>query len=397
MEYREVELLSLFNGVEFGIDVDNSGEYETPLYDKFTEAYRVDDYEVLSHNGWIDIEGVGKTIPFDVWHLETSDGNILKCADKHIVLRLIDITDKVNVEQVYVADLNQGDLLKSKDGYEMVMDVYKTDSKSEMYDLQVQRGTDNLYYTDNLLSHNSLWMQNIAANTANMGYNVVYFTLEMSEAKVMKRLGSMRLNIPINEYDEKSKDLEYIKKKLEALNSNHNSNDPGNLFQNKLGQINVKFFAAGTATIESFDNHLKNLEQKRGFKPDIIIVDYITLMAPMKGLGIESNLYLKGKHLAEALRAMAAARDCALVTAMQISKDAWNANDITLDKIPESKAIAETADTFFAIIRNEEMKRDNKYVLKMLKQRDGDFSRSRITFDLNPRYLTIVNDSFVNE
>jgi len=114
-------------------------------------------------------------------------------------------------------------------------------------------------------------------------------------------------------------------------------------------------------------------------------------------LGIESNLYLKGKHLAEALRAMGSSRECAVITAMQIAKDAWNASDITLDKIPESKAIAETSDTFFAIIRTEEMKRNHKYVLKLLKQRDGDFSRSRTSFDLNVKYLTIENDHYIND
>jgi hypothetical protein len=54
-------------------------------------------------------------------------------------------------------------------------------------------------------------------------------------------------------------------------------------------------------------------------------------------------------------------------------KDAWNASDITLESVPESKAIAETSDTFFCIIRTEEMKRQNLFRFKLLKQRDGDF------------------------
>ena len=37
----------------------------------------------------------------------------------------------------------------------------------------------------------SLWMQNFAVKSADMGYNVLYITLEMSERKVLKRLGSM--------------------------------------------------------------------------------------------------------------------------------------------------------------------------------------------------------------
>lgn len=239
----------------------------------------------------------------------------------------------------------------------------------------------------------SLWMQNFAVNSANMGSNVLYLTLEMSERKCMKRMGSMRLKIPIDKYDEVSKDTDYIRDKIDKLHSGSGNS----LFnEKKLGKILTKFYAAGTATIGDFETLIENYKEKRGIAIDMIVVDYITLIAPTKGLGIENNLYLKGKHLAEGLRAIGAKYNCPVITGIQVAKDAWNASDVTLDKIPESKAIAETADTFFAIIRTEEMKRNNVYRLKLLKQRDGDFSRSQVKFDLNPTYLTIENDIFID-
>lgn len=402
-EYIEIDFKDILDKdtiIEFDNENYTDGVYETPLYDKFVEAYRVSDYEVLSNKGWIDIEGVGKTIPFDVWVVKTSCGNELKCADTHILMRCDNLdysTNKVDLTEIHVKDLNLGDLVMSKDGPSMIMEIYKTDEKVNMYDLQVSRDSDHLYYTNDILSHNSLWMQNMASQMANNGYNVVYFTLEMSEAKVLKRIGSMRLKIPINQYDEKSKNTDYINNKIKSLHDGNDlAGDPGGLFSNKLGKINVKFFAAGTATIHDLEGHLKNLNQKLGFKPDIIVVDYITLLAPVKGLGVDSNLYLKGKHLAEALRAMGAAHQCPVLTAIQVAKDAWNAADVTLDKVPESKAIAETADTFWAIIRTEQMRRDNKYILKLLKQRDGDFLRSLASFELNSEFLTIENDQLVD-
>jgi replicative DNA helicase len=212
----------------------------------------------------------------------------------------------------------------------------------------------------------------------------------MSERKVLKRLGSMRLKIPINDYDKVSKDTELITRKIKSLG---NMKEGGDLFSNKVGKIYTKFWAAGTATVNEFDNYIQKINQKKGIKFDMIIVDYITLVAPIKGAG--DNLYTKGKHLAEGLRALGSKYKCPIITGVQVSKDAWNASDITLESVPESKAIAETADTFFAIIRTEEMKRLNIYRFKLLKQRDGDFLKSQIKLSLNPTYLTLENDQFL--
>ena len=126
----------------------------------------------------------------------------------------------------------------------------------------------------------------------------------------------------------------------------------------------------------------------------MVIVDYITLVAAPKGSSGD-NLYSKGKVLSEGLRAIGAKYKCPVITGVQVAKDAWNAADITLESVPESKAIAETADTFFCIIRNEEMKRQNLYRFKLLKQRDGDFSKAQIRINLNPTYLTLENDQFI--
>jgi replicative DNA helicase len=236
-------------------------------------------------------------------------------------------------------------------------------------------------------------MQNFAFKAADMGHNVLYITLEMSERKVMKRIGAMRLKIPINEYDVLSKDTEMIRKKIANLSK---TAEGGDLFDKKVGKIFTKFWAAGTATVTDFDNYIQKLKEKKDIKIDLVIVDYITLVATNKG-AMADNLYTKGKTLAEALRAVGAKYKCPVITGVQVAKDAWNSADITLESVPESKAIAETADTFFAIIRTEEMKRQNIYRFKLLKQRDGDFLKSQIRLNLNSTYLTLENDQFLDQ
>jgi len=238
----------------------------------------------------------------------------------------------------------------------------------------------------------SLWMQNFAVQSSNMGHNVLYITLEMSERKVMKRLGAMRLKLPINDYDNLSKDTDMIKLRIKNLSKS----EGGDLFDKKVGKIFTKFWAAGTATVDDFDYYIQKLKDKKDIKIDLIIVDYITLVATKKG-ALADNLYTKGKSLSESLRAMGAKYKVPVITGVQVAKDAWNASDITLESVPESKAIAETADTFFCIIRTEEMKRQNLFRFKLLKQRDGDFSRSQIMIDLNPLYLSLENDRFIDQ
>lgn len=374
-----------------------NGEYNRPLYDKFIEAYEIDNLEVETPNGWIKVEGIGKTIEFDEWVIKTSGGKKLICADKHILYICDNINfenKKCDISEIYTNNLKIGDFIMTSNGPEMIMELYKNGNKSNMYDLQLSEGSNKQFYTNEILSHNSLWMQNLAVKSADNGYNVLYITLEMSEKKVMKRLGSMRLKIPINDYDTISRDSDYMKKRIEGF---YNNSDGGeNIFEKKVGKIYTKFWAAGTATVNDFDNYIQKLKDKKGIKINLVIVDYITLIAVGRNTSSD-NLYTKGKSLAESLRALASKWKVPVISGIQVAKGAWNSTDITLESIPESKAIAETADTFFAIIRTEEMKRNNLYRLKLLKQRDGDFSRSTIKLDLNTKYLTLENDTFLDQ
>lgn len=239
----------------------------------------------------------------------------------------------------------------------------------------------------------SIWLENIAFKCADNGNNVLYITLEMSDRKVMKRLGAMRLKIPIDEYDNVSNDVDFIKKKIKGLSK---KTDNSGMFTDSgccNGKIMVKFWAAGTVTVESFDSYISKIENRKNMKFNMIVIDYLTLIALGNGNKNES-LYTNGKKLAEKLRALGVKYNCPVVTAIQVSKDAWNAKDISLQNVPESKGIPETADNVFAIIRTDDMKINNKYLLSLLKIRDGDINKPKIRLDLNPTYLTLENDEY---
>ncbi len=349
---------------------------------KFIETYKVKDYEIFTDGGWQDIYAIGKTIPYNIWKINTKDFE-LKCADKHLVF------DEF-MHTVYVDQLKSGDKIQTIKGLQEIISVENFEEKVSMYDLELDYKTNRRFYTNGILSHNSMWMQNIAVKAADQGANVVYVTLEMGSQKCMKRMGSMRLKIPADEYNEKSKDTIFMKNRINSLKNMNNG-----LFNSKPGKIFVKKYNTSDCTVTDLDNYIHKLETSKGIKVNMILVDYINIMSIEKGLDFANMLFLKGKHLAEGLRYIADKHNCCVITATQTDKSVWGANDIDLKNMPESKAIAETADSVWAIIRNPEMKKNNIYRLKILKLRDGEHSGEQIRFDFNTKFLVMENDELV--
>lgn len=347
---------------------------------KFIDTIEINDWLVETDSGWSDIKAIGKTVEYEEWQLKTEKCELV-CADTHIVF-------DGDMNEIFVKDLKVGDKIQTKNGVELILNIKNTGKKSNMFDLQLN-DENHRFYTGDILSHNSMWLYNIACNAVNQGKNVAVITVEMSQRKVMKRLGAMRLKIDVDEYDEISKDSTFIKNKINNLknqgNGLFNTENPGKMF--------VKKFNTGDCSVVDIDNYLTKLKDNKNINLDLIVIDYINLMSVSKiNKDISNNLYLKGKHLAEGLRYIADKFNLSLITATQVDRSVWGANDIKLQDVPESKAVAETADTFWAIIRNSEMKKHNKYRLKVLKLRDGDHKEETVSFDFNPKYLTIEND-----
>lgn len=112
---------------------------------KFEEVIETSDWEVLSHDGWRDVESSNLTIPYEVYELQFDDGTSLKCADDHIII------DEF-MDEVFAKD-SLGKRIKSKNGLSTVISVIPTGEYENMYDLTVDG--DHLYYTDGILSHNT--------------------------------------------------------------------------------------------------------------------------------------------------------------------------------------------------------------------------------------------------
>jgi len=107
------------------------------------------------------------------------------------------------------------------------------------------------------------WMMvAIAGHAVKMGYNVVYYTLELSEVYVGKRFDAFFAEEPVNT-------IHLHRKKVEkAINE-------------LTGKLVVKEFSMGKASVQTLEGHIQKLKDTDQ-SPDLIIIDYIDLLRSPK-------------------------------------------------------------------------------------------------------------------
>ena len=98
----------------------------------------------------------------------------------------------------------------------------------------------------------------LAGHAVKMGFNVVYYTLELGEDYVGRRFDAYFTQIPANE-------ITFHKDKVEAVMTKI----PGNLI--------IKGFSPGKASISSIESHIQKCTDL-GTKPDLIVIDYVDLL-----------------------------------------------------------------------------------------------------------------------
>ena len=162
-------------------------KHEIDSLKKITKTTKISDYEVLTDDGFVNIEALHETIPYDVYNLKLSDGKELKCADNHIVF----ITEyhettfePIGLTEVFVKDLEIGSFVMVSDDNgnlteSEVIEVTNLGYEEVMYDLELKEGSNRRYYTNGILSHNTLLAKLLAENV--FGDTEALVRMDMSE------------------------------------------------------------------------------------------------------------------------------------------------------------------------------------------------------------------------
>lgn len=139
---------------------------------KFTETINITDYEVETDTGFVDIVSINKTIPYLKYIIKTSNGKELECADDHILFT-------EGLEEKFAKNFVIGEEIYTIDGIEVVTDVINTNEYEEMYDLVLSDDSNHRYYTNGILSHNTLIAKKLAEEI--FGDEKALIRIDMSE------------------------------------------------------------------------------------------------------------------------------------------------------------------------------------------------------------------------
>lgn len=152
---------------------------------KFTWSHDASDYEVLTDSGFVDIKTINETVPYLKYIIRTENGKEIECADKHILFR-------PDLEEVFADELVCGDEILTSDGISAIKSITSTGVYEQMYDLELSDDSNHRYYTNGILSHNTLIAKKLAKEM--FGDEKALVRFDMSEypdkSAVNKLIGS---------------------------------------------------------------------------------------------------------------------------------------------------------------------------------------------------------------
>ena len=227
----------------------------------------------------------------------------------------------------------------------------------------------------------SLFLANLSVNWAKMGYNVIYLSLELDKELVAKRMNSMFLNMP---YREISNNIDKVAYRIESFAQN-----------NKPGVIQVADMKMG-ANANDINAYLQAYEISTSITPEIVIIDYASILSPCDKRVDKNNINLKDKAIAEELREIARERThngkrTMVMSANQITKDALSEMEFTLSNIAGGTTLVQTCDNLFTVRCNPAMRQAGEYEIKILKSRNSGATDKKFKVGYNKDSLLVYN------
>lgn len=227
----------------------------------------------------------------------------------------------------------------------------------------------------------SLFLCHVASSTIAQSKNVLYITLEMAEERIAQRIDANLLDISLDALEQLPRKL--YDQAFAALRKRHS-----------FGKLIIKEYPTSGAHAGHFRSLIDELALKKGFIPDLLIVDYINICSSVRFKpGGQTNSYSYIKAIAEELRGLAVECKLPCLTATQFNREGFDSSDPSLTNTSESFGLPQTADLQVALVTSEELDVDGLLMVKQLKNRYADTTMHRkFTVKVDRSKMRISND-----
>jgi len=214
---------------------------------------------------------------------------------------------------------------------------------------------------------------NIAAHVIKIGYKIIYYTLELDDRYIGKKIDSILTGIDV-------KKLKLHRSEIEAA------------IKALKGQIVIREYSPGKASLDTIESHIRQLEANNDFIPDMIIIDYPDLLKPRK-LRKEAkeeidDIYTDLKGLAKDMK-------IPIVAPSQINRMGARDEIIEGDKVAGSFSKMMISDFSVSLSRKRKDKIAGTGRFHIMKSRLGpDGMTYEAKIDLNRGYIDISEDLY---
>lgn len=189
----------------------------------------------------------------------------------------------------------------------------------------------------------------MAVYAAQLGYNVNYYTLELSESYVGRRLDSYLTGYSVKECADHREEVETALKDLK-------------------GNLTVKEYAPKTATLSTIEAHIQKCVDE-DLKPDIVFIDYLDYVKSVHSRYTDrkdevDDVYIGAKSLAKRL-------NIPVVSPSQVNRTGAKSEIVEGDSIAGSYDKLAVADGVISLSRKKEDKVAGTARIHIMKSRYG--------------------------
>ena len=197
----------------------------------------------------------------------------------------------------------------------------------------------------------------LGGHAVKLGYNVIHYTLELSESYTGRRYDAFFTNVPVD--------------KLET-----NKDKVTDTVPDIPGELIIKEYPMGKTTISTIESHI-NKVKNLGMEPDLILIDYIDLLSTKKKTadrkGEIDDIYTSTKGLAREL-------NIPIWSVSQVNRAGAKDNVIEGDKAAGSYDKMMITDLSISLSRKKEDKVNGTGRFHIMKNRYG---MDGLTFQVN--------------